>query len=195
MNPFEMQTKLAQAWFDAATSMTASMTAAATSGLNPWSGFNPWAASLTPSSAFAAFWGPFNPLVPRSGDWVWPGAFGAPAASAWWQAPFPFAAADWTRGFRYTLPTTVWPFPQSTWVDFFPALKPFAAFTQPVASTPADIFKPLLSTASANADAIFASYRTASGHATAAILRAIDPRAGQARSLPWTPMTFAMPWM
>ena len=180
MNPFEMQAKLTKAWFDAA---TAGLAVASR-------GFNPWVSPSAPT-AFSAFWEPLAPPTSVS-PWPWL-TYGQPSAANWWQAPFPFATLDWTRAFQFAHPATVWPMPYRTWADYFPGLTPFSMYSRPKSVQEAAL-EPMMSMVS-ETTAFFASYRTASGHATAAILRAMDPRAGQTRTMPWTPMTLAMPWL
>lgn len=177
MFPFAMQAKLAEAWLDAAATgfaMAGSMGATAARSFDPWSG--------THSSYAFSLWAPMMKPAP-----VWPwscfAGFGMPAPANWWQMPWSFYG-DWMRAFAYAAPSSGWPMSPQAWTATFPLAQSYSAFLTPfVPSSPRLTYFP----ASADPTALFAtSYRTASGHATAAMFDALMPRPAS-----WTA---AMPW-
>lgn len=171
MFPFAMQAKLAEAWFEAAAAgfaMAGSMGTAAARSLHPWLPGAP-----RPSYAFGS-WGPvLNPAWP----WSWLAGFG-PQAS-WYQWPMSFYG-DWTRAFSYGAPSNGWLASPRAWTTF-PQSLTYSAFLMPFAQTSQPYFP-----VSADPSALFAaSYRTASGHATAAMFDALMPRTVNWATAPW----------
>lgn len=183
MFPFDLQAKLAQTWFDAAASGFAAMGAlAAPPPRNPYS----WLAPAAPMPS--GFWD-----VPSfANPWAW--MTGRASAAGWWQMPMPFYA-NWSGPLGFGMAGAGWPSAYRAWAGMFQPPTAFSMFTPPPWQPQTNITLPFTpAAAAANTMALIeASYRTAGGHATAAIFRAMDPRAGQMRALSWTPMPFSAP--
>ncbi|MET0569575.1 MAG: hypothetical protein ABWZ74_10900 [Hyphomicrobiaceae bacterium] len=175
MFPFTMQTKLAEAWLDAA---AASFALAGSMGAAAARGFNPRLPGAHPSYAFS-FWTPV--MTPVSAwPWSWFAGFGSPAPTNWWQAPLSFYG-DWMRTFTYGATANGWLMSPQAWTAAFPLARSYSAFLTPFALTSPQYFPSPADTASM----IAASYRTASGHATAAMFDALMPRQTSWTSASW----------
>ncbi|MFM9845931.1 MAG: hypothetical protein ACKVP3_02070 [Hyphomicrobiaceae bacterium] len=182
MFPFDLQAKLAQTWFDAAASGFAAMGALTTPPRNPY----PW---LAPAATLpASFWG--MPSL-ASNPWA---AWMTGSSRGWWQMPMPFYAS-WSGPLGFGMGGAGWPSAYRAWAGLFQPPTAFSMFAPSPWQPQATITLPFTpAEAAANTMALIeASYRTAGGHATAAIFRAMDPRAGQMRALSWTPMPFSAP--
>lgn len=175
MFPFAMQARLAQTWLDAAATgfaIAGSMGTAAVRNLEPW------LPAARPSYAFG-FWAP---LAQPASVWPWScfAGFTPPPATSWWQLPLSFYG-DWMRAVSYAASSSGY-LPAQAWSATFPLPQPYSALLTPFTLTsPAD--------ASA---VIVASYRTAGGHATAAMFDAFMPRQSHWATAPWR---LSLPWM
>ena len=174
MFPFEMQARFAEAWLEAA---AASFAMAGSMGTAAARSLEPWMPGARPSYAFS-FWTPLAQPAPVW-PWSWFAGFPAPAAANWWQ-PMSFYG-DWMRAFTYAAPSNGWFMSPQAWTAAFPLARPYSAFLTPFALTSPPYFP-----SAVDAGALFAaSYRTASGHATAAIFDALMPRQANWTTAPW----------
>jgi hypothetical protein len=173
--PFAMQAKLAEAWFDAAAAsfaMAGSMGAAAARSLDPW------LPGMRQSYAFSA-WTPGLSSAPVW-PWGWVAGFGSPSVAALWPTPLSFYG-DWMRAFSYSAPSGGWLMSPQAWTAAFPLARSYSALLAPLAFAAPQYFPSPAETGAL----IAASYRTASGHATASIFDALMPRQPSWSSAPW----------
>ncbi|NJO23922.1 MAG: hypothetical protein HC868_14600 [Sphingomonadales bacterium] len=169
MFPFDIQAKLAQTWFDAAASGFAVMSALTTPPRNPY----PW---LAPAAAMPMWGVATNP-------WSWMTG----SSRGWWQMPVPFYA-NWSGPLGFGMAGTGWPSAYRAWAGMFQAPTAFSIFAPSPWHASAPITLPMLDATAVAVETIKfveASYRTAGGHATAAIFRAMEPRP---RALSWPAM-------
>lgn len=177
MFPFDLQAKLAQTWFDAAAAGFAAMGSMATQGRNPW---------LAPQAAMpmaSNFWGAPS-FTANPWDWM------TRPSTAWWQTPMPFHA-NWSGPLGFGMAATTWPSAYRAWMGLLQAPSAFSMFGASPWRPTVNMTWPQAPTVADTLALMGASYRTAGGHATAAIFRAMDPRAGQTRALPWMPVPFS----
>lgn len=102
------------------------------------------------------------------GPWPWFAGFGTPPTTYWWQVPTSFSAPSSV----FLGPMGAWSggFPIPAWYGFFPpALRPLTFF--PTQADPTALFA--------------ATYRTASGHATATMFDALMPQTGHWSTAAW----------
>ena len=173
MFPFDLQAKLAQTWFDAAASGFAALGSLVAPPRNPW--FAP-AAALP----MGAFW---NVPSPAANPWSWMTG----SSRGWWPMPMPFGA-NWFNPVGFGMAGAAWPSAYRAWGGMFPTPIPFSMFAPSPWQPGAPIVLPMAETAAVAIETIKlieASYRTAGGHATAAILRAMEPSA-RTRELTWS---------
>lgn len=176
MFPFDLQAKLAQTWFDAAAAGFAAMGALAVPPpRSPYS----W---LTPAAPLpSGFWG-----VPSfANPWAW---MTGRASTNWWQMPMPPFYANWSGPLGFSMAGTGWPSAYSAWAGMFQAPTPFSMFGGSPWQPGMPITLPMAETAAIAVETmklIEASYRTAGGHATAAIFRAMEPPV-RTRELTWS---------
>ncbi len=171
MFPFDLQAKLAQTWLDTAASGFA-LLGALTASPRP----NPWFAPA-PMPVAGDIWGVANP-------WAWMTA----PSRGWWQTPMPFYA-NWSGPLGFGMTGTGWPSAYCAWAGMFQTPTPFSMFGGSPWQPGMPITLPMADTAAIAVETIKlieASYRTAGGHATAAIFRAMEPRAGRTRELTWS---------
>jgi hypothetical protein len=163
MFPFDLQAKLAQTWFDAAASGFAALSALASPPRNHYS----WLAPAAAMPMAGGIWGASNP-------WAWMTG----ASRGWWEMPMPFYA-NWSGPLGFGMAPNGWPSPYGTWAGMFrTATTPFSMFAPSPWQQGAPIVLPIAETTAVAVETIKlieASYRTASGHATAAIFRAMEP--------------------
>jgi hypothetical protein len=168
MFPFDLQAKLAQTWFDAAASGFAALGALTAPPRNPYS----W---LAPASAMPMWSATANP-------WAWM----AGSSRGWWQMPMPFCA-NWSGPLGFGMAATGWPSGYDAWAGLFRTPTPFSIFRLSQWQPGAPMTLPIAEATAVAVETIKfveASYRTAGGHATAAIFRAMEPRA-QACEMTW----------
>ena len=175
MFPFDLQVKLARTWFDAAASGFAAMGAlAAPPPRNPYA----WLAPAAPMPG--SFWG-----VPSfANPWAW---MSGSASGGWWQMPMPFYA-NWSGPLGFGMTGAGWPSAYRTWAGMFQPPTAFSIFAPSPWQPGVSITLPIAETAAVAIETmkfIEASYRTAGGHAAAAIFQAMEPRA-QTRELTWS---------
>lgn len=171
---FDLQAKLARTWLDAAASGIAAINELVAPPRNPW--FSP-AAALP----MGAFWGMPSPAT---NPWSW--MMGA--NRGWWQMPTTFGA-NWFNPMGFGMLGTGWPSAYRAWAGMLhtPAT-PFSMFAPSPWQAGAPIVLPIAETTAVAIETIKlieASYRTAGGHATAAILRAMEPPA-RTRTSSWS---------
>ena len=169
MFPFDLQAKLARTWLDAAASGLATMSALTAPPRNPW---------FAPALPLGTMWG-----LPAANPWSWMTG----SSRGWWQMPMPFYA-NWSGPLGFGAAGAGWPNAYRAWTDMFRAPPAFSMFVPSPWPASAPITLPFVETAAVAAETIKlieASYRTASGHATAAILRAMEPPA-RTRALTWS---------
>lgn len=178
MFPFAMQARMVEAWFDAA---AASFAMASTIGSAAARSADPWLSGGRPSYAFGS-WGP---ALNSAWPWSWLSGFGPQATSSWNQWPFSFYGGDWMRAFTYGLPLGGWPSAQPWTMGFL--MPSYSAFLTPFGTQPINVF----ATPAETAVRFAASYRTATGHATAAMFDALTPRPTGWSDAAWkmTPMS------
>jgi hypothetical protein len=172
MFPFDLQAKLAQTWFDAAASGFAVLGALAAPPRR-----NPWFAPAAAMPMAGDIWGTANP-------WAW---MTGRASTSWWQMPMPFYA-NWSSPLGFGMAGAGWPSAYSAWAGMFQTPTPFSMFGGSPWQPGVPITFPMAETAAVAVETmklIEASYRTAGGHATAAIFRAMEPGA-QTRALTWS---------
>jgi len=175
--PFAMQAKLVEAWFEAA---AASFAVAGSMGATAARSFDPWMPDARRSYALS-YWGPV--LTPGSAwPWSWFAGFGSPLAASWWQFPLSFYG-DWTRAFAYGAPSSGWLMSPPALTAAFPLAQSYSALLTPFAPTSQRLT--YLPTPADTAALFAASYRTASGHATAAMFDALMPRPASWTAAPW----------
>jgi hypothetical protein len=122
-------------------------------------------------------WGAANP-------WAW---MTGRASTNWWQMPMPFYG-NWSSPLGFGMAGTGWPSAYSAWAGMFQTPTPFSMFGGSPWQPGVPITFPMVETAAVAVETmkfIEASYRTAGGHATAAIFRAMEPRV-QTRALSWS---------
>ncbi len=169
MFPFDIQAKLAKTWFDAAASGFAAMSALTTPPRNPYAWFSPPAAM--------PMWGT------AANPWSW--MMGS--SRGWWQMPMPFYA-NWSGPLGFGMAGTGWPSAYSAWAGMFQTPTTFSMFAPSPWHPSVPMTLPIAEATAVAVETIKfveASYRTAGGHATAAILRALEPPA-RTRELTWT---------
>lgn len=169
MFPFDLQAKMAEAWFGAAAAGFAAAGAIASQSPMPW--------LPRPQPSALGYW--FPAVTPTTSTWPWaPWLSGFGGGQSWWQLPSPlsFYGSDWTRMFTYGSHLSSWPMPYPNWTAAFPLAQPFAAFSffTPLARPTPTL--PYFPTPTETAAMFAASYRTATGHATAAMFDAMTPR-------------------
>lgn len=172
MFPFDLQAKLAQTWLDAAASGFAALSALASPRRNHYT----WLAPAAAMPIAGGIWGASNP-------WAWMSG----ASRGWWEMPMPFYG-NWSGPLGFGMASNGWSSPYGAWAGMFRAPAPFSMFAPSPWSSSVPIVLPFAETAAVAVETIKlieASYRTAGGHATAAISRAME-RPVQTRELTWS---------
>jgi hypothetical protein len=161
----DLQAKLARTWFEAAASGFAAMSDLIAPPRNPW---------FAPAAVFpmGTLWGLQQPAA---NPWSWM----AGSNRDWWQAPMAFGG-NWFNPVNFGMAGAAWPSAYRAWAGMFRTATPLSMFAPSPWQPGAPIVLPMAETAAVAIETIKlieASYRTAGGHATAAVFRAMEPPA------------------